>query len=286
MFFNKMIESIKESIIETILSTVMKLTDSLNITIGDIAADVGKTTATWNIDVYNMIKDLSMNVILPIAGCVIAIIACYELYYMVCEKNNMREFDVSTYGVWGIKLFITILIVINSQDIVNGLFEITTSMVIQSSNIIKSNTSLNVLDITNFKENLETLGTFNLFMISFEIWLISFTITIIDYAIRIILLGRMIQIYLLSSIAPLPFANVQNKDWGQIGKNYFLNLAALGIQGFFIIVCVAIYAVLIKSIVYTSDIHEVLRNIVIYTVVLCLSLFKTHGLAKSVLNAH
>ena len=96
----------------------------------------------------------------------------------------------------------------------------------------------------------------------------------------------MIEIYLVTSVAPVPMAAMMGKEWGGMGQNYLRSLLALGFQAFLIIVCVAIYAVLVQNIALEDDIIMAIWSCVGYTVLLCFTLFKTGSLAKSVFQAH
>jgi hypothetical protein len=119
-----------------------------------------------------------------------------------------------------------------------------------------------------------------------ETLIISNAMKLLSILITVILYGRMIEIYLTCSIAPIPFATLTNREWGQIGNNYIRGLLALAFQGFFMMICVAIYALLVQSIIVTDNIHKSILQIAAYTVILCFTLFKTGSLSKSIFNAH
>ena len=117
-------------------------------------------------------------------------------------------------------------------------------------------------------------------------FIVQTTMWVLGILIFVIVYGRMIEIYLMVSLAPIPFSTFGTREQSQIGQNYLRSLFAIGFQGFLILVCVGIYAVLIQSVAFSQDIIASLWGVVGYTVLLCFTLFKTGGLAKSVLNAH
>ena len=109
---------------------------------------------------------------------------------------------------------------------------------------------------------------------------------ILSIIIFVIVNGRMVEIYLMVSLAPIPFATFGNREQSMMGQNYVRSLFAIGFQGFLIMVCVGIYAVLIQSVAFSSDIIGSLWKVMGYTVLLAFTLFKTGAIAKSVLHAH
>ena len=96
-----------------ILANLSGLFDSVNTEVGEIAAELGTTPAGWNAGIFNMVRSLSENVIVPIAGIIITFVMCYELIHMVIEKNNMHDFDTSIFFKWIFKTFIAVLFVTN-----------------------------------------------------------------------------------------------------------------------------------------------------------------------------
>ena len=270
-----------------ILSNLSGLFDSVNAEVGEIAAELGTTPQGWNAGIFNMIRSLSENVIVPIAGVIITFVMCYELIQLVIEKNNMHDFETFVFFKWIFKTFIAVLLVTNTWNIVMGVFDVTQSVVNQSAGVIVGDTSI---DITSVLADLETqLDAMNLgalFGLWFQSLFVGLTMKALSICIMLVIYGRMIEIYLVTSVAPIPMATMVNHEWGSVGQNYLKSLLALGFQAFLIMVCVGIYAVLVQTISATGDVSGAIWTCMGYTVLLCFTLFKTGSLAKSVFNAH
>jgi hypothetical protein len=280
-------ELIKELLIGVIQSNLEGMFTDVNEKVGTIATQVGQTPQGWNNSVFNLIRNLSENVIVPIAGMIITFVLCYELITMVMEKNNMHDFETFLFFKYIFKMWVAIYMVTHVFDITFAIFDVGQHIVNQSAGVITGSTNIDVATtVAEMLARLEELGIGELIALTMETMLISLCMKIMSILITVILYGRMIEIYLYTSISPIPFATMTNRDWGSIGTNYLRGLLALGFQGFFIMVCVGIYGVLINSMVIAENIHTALFSIAAYTVILCYSLFKTSGLAKSIFNAH
>lgn len=285
--FDKIEEFFNDLLIGIIEQNLTSLLVDVNDRVGTIASEVGKTPQTWNGSIFNMIKSLSDTVIVPIAGLVMTGILCYELLSMLMEKNNLHELDTWMFFRWIMKAVIAIYLITNTFNIVMAVFDVGQHIVNSAAGTISTSTNIDIsASVTSMIDELDTKSTAELVTIALETVLVKISILAISIIITVILYGRMIEIYLASSIAAIPLATMANKEWGQIGNNYLRSLAALGIQGFFIMVCVGIYAVLVGSITISSDIHTTVFSILSYTVILCFALIKTSGLSKSVMNAH
>ena len=285
--FDKIEEYFTELLIGIIEQNLTGLLMEVNDKVGAIAAEVGKTPEAWNSSIFSMIRSLSDTVIVPIAGMVMTAILCYELISMLMEKNNMHEIDTWMFYKWMMKSVIAIYFVTNTFDIVMAIFDVSQHIVNASAGSINSSTSIDITAaITPMMDGLQGKSVAELVTIALETGIVKITMMAISIVITVILYGRMIEIYLASSVAAIPLATMANKEWGQVGNNYLRSLIALGLQGFFIMVIVGIYAVLINSITITDNIHLSILSIMTYTVILCFALIKTSGLAKSVMNAH
>ena len=280
-------EWFKELLIDGIISNLTGMFDTLNTKVGEIAGKVGMTPAAWNSSIFNMIRNLSETVIVPIAGIILTFVMCYELIQLIIEKNNLHDFDTWIFFKWIFKTFCAVLIVTNTWNIVMGIFDAAQSVVNSAGGVIVSDASI---DISSVVADLETrlaemeLGP--LFGLWFQSLFVGITMWALTICIFIIVYGRMIEIYLVTSIAPIPMATMMNREWGQTGQNYLRGLLALGFQAFLIIVCVAIYAVLVQNIAVGSDISYAIWTCMGYTVLLCFTLFKSSSLAKSIFHAH
>ena len=278
---------LKELLIGGIMGNLEGLFDYVNTQVGEIAVQVGTTPAAWNAGVFSLIRQLSETVILPIAGLVLTFVATYELIQMLLEKNNMHEFDVANIYKWIFKTACAIFILSNTFNIVMAVFDVGQSIVSSAAGVINGSTAIDIsTTIAAMETEMETMGIGELLALTMETALVSLCMKIISILITVVLYGRMIEIYLYSSVAPVPFATMTNREWGQIGNNYARGLIALGFQGFFIMVIVGIYCVLVNQMTVAADIHAALFSIAGYTVVLCFALFKTSAISRSIFNAH
>jgi len=280
-------EWFKGVLIDGITSNLTGLFDTVNGKVGEIAADVGATPQDWNSGVFNMLRSLSETVIVPIAGAILALIMCYELIQLIAERNSMHDMDSWMLFRWVFKSAAAIILVSNTWNIVMGVFDLTQSVVNQSAGVIIGNTSIDITAVvTDLENRLSDMDIGGLLGLWFQSLFVGLTMNILSICIMLVVYGRLIEIYLVTSLGPIPLATIGNSEWRGMGQGYLKSLFALGFQGFLIIICVGIYAVLIQSISFTSDIVGSLWGVVGYTVLLVFTLFKTGGLARSVLNAH
>ena len=285
---DKITEFIKEMLQGWVLSNLETMFTDVNEKVGTIAGEVSKTPSTWNSGIFDMIKTLSDNVIVPIAGMIISFVLIYELITMVIDKNNMHDFDTSLFFRFLLKACIAVSLLSQTFDIVMAVFDVGNHVVMQAAGVISGSTSLDVQTtlVNMFNSQLENMGIGELIGLGMETMIVSLGMKIMSVLITVILYGRMIEIYLYVSVAPIPAATVTNREWGSVGTNYLKGLIALAFQGFFIMVCVAIYAVLVASVAVVDNLHTALWSVAAYTVILCFSLFKTGSLSKSIFNAH
>lgn len=285
---DKITEFIEEMLQGWVRSNLTAMFTDVNDKVGTIAGQVSKTPSTWNTGIFNMIKNLSENVVVPIAGMIITFVLCYELITMVMEKNNMHDFDSSLFFRYLFKACIAVWLLSNTFDIAMAVFDVGSHIVTSAGAGISGSTNLDVeATLTSmFEGSIDSMGIGELIGLGMETMIISFCMKIMSVLITVILYGRMIEIYLYVSVAPIPFSTWTNREWGSIGSNYFKGLLALAFQGFFIMVCVAIYAVLVSGISVADNLHSALWAVAAYTVILCFSLFKTGSLSKSIFNAH
>lgn len=276
---------IKKAFINGIMSNFNGMFDEINDKVGEISEQIGQTPQMFNSNVFSMIKSLSETVIIPVAGIILTFILCYELIHMIIERNNMHDFDTYMIYKWIFKTFIAVYLVTHTFDIVMGIFELAQYVINGSSNAIKGNLNLE-LALDELETQLEDMHWGELLGLYLESAIISIGMKVLSLCIFIIIYGRMIEIYLTVSVAPIPFSTMINREWGQIGNNYLKSLFAVAFQGFLIMVCIAIYAVLLQTATYASNIHLAIWGCVAYTVLLCFTLFKTGSLAKSIFSSH
>ena len=285
--WDKLTEWLGEMLVGGIMDALTGLFDNVNEQIAGIAGNVGATPQTWNGSIFAMVRGLSDNVVVPVAGVILALVATLELVQMLVDRNNMNDFDLFLLYKWTFKTAISILIVSNTWNIVEGIFELTQSLVNQASGLITGSTSIGIDSaMADLEARLMEMDLGSLFSLWIQSHLISITMWALTICIFIITYGRMIEIYLVASVAPIPMATFANREWSQLGTNYLRSLFALGVQAVLIMLCVAIYAVLIRNIAVETDITKAIWTCIGYTVLLCFSLMKTSSLAKSVLSAH
>lgn len=261
--------------------------DSINTKVGEVAATVGTSPQAWNAGVFNMIRSLSDTVIVPIAGIILTFVMCLELIQMLIDRNNMHDIDTFMFFKWIFKTYAAVLIVTNTWNIVMGIFDVAQVTVSNAAGVIVSQTELDIATIiSNLEANLQQMDVGPLFGLWFQSTLMGIITAIISICIFVIVYGRMVEIYLVTSIAPLPMSTMVNREWGQMGQNYLRSLFALGFQAFLIIICVAIYAVLVQNIAVGADVSGALWTCIGYSVLLCFTLFKTSSVSKSIFNAH
>ena len=280
-------EAIKEILIGMIQNGLEGMFVEVNDKVGTIASQVGQTPQGWNAGVFNLIQNLSQTVIVPIAGLIITFVLCYELITMVTQKNNFHEFETYNIFLWIFKAYVAIYLVTNTFNITMAVFDVGQHIVNRAAGVISGSTAVDAsAAIATLTESLEDMEIGELFLLAMETLLISLTMSILSVIITVIMYGRMIEIYLYTSVAPIPFATMTNKEWGNIGNNYLKGLFALAFQGFFMLVCVGIYSVLVNAMTISTNLHGAMFSVAAYTVVLAFSLFKTGSLSKSIFNAH
>ena len=285
--WNKITEWLKEMLISGIIGNLNGLFDGVNETVAEIAGTVDTTPQALNGSVFNMIKNISETVIVPIAGIILSFIMTYELIQMIIDKNSFHDFETFMFFKWIFKTFAAVLIVTNTWNIVMAVFDVAQHVVSNAAGVIVGNTSLDLSNVvTNMEASLQAMDIGPLFGLWFQTLLVGMISWILTVCIFVVVYGRMIEIYLVTSVAPIPMATMANREWGSMGQNYLRSLFALGFQAFLIIVCVAVYAVLVQSIAVDTDVIKAIWTCIGYTVLLCFTLFKTSSLAKSVFSAH
>ena len=277
---------LKEILIEGIMGNLTGLFDTVNTRVGEIAVQVGTTPAAWNAGVFSLIRQLSETVILPIAGLVLTFVATYELIQLLIEKNNLHDLDYWIFFKWIFKTACAILVLSNTFNIVNAVFDVSQSVIARAGGVIQGSTDITPTMLDNLEAALETMGIGSLLGLFMQSLLIHVTMWALNIIIFVIVYGRMLEIYMMTSLAPIPVATLANREVGSMGQNYLKSLFAVGFQGLLILLCVGIYAVLVQSIAATGDPIGAIWSCVGYTVLLAFMLFKTGSIAKSIFSAH
>ena len=276
----------RELLVSGIMSNLTNTFDTVNAQVGQIATEVGQTPANFSPAVYNMIRTLSENVIMPIAGLILTFIACYELIQLVIGHNNLANFETWIFWKWIFKTFVAVTLITNTMNITMAVFDVAQHVVSQAGGLIGGTTAIDGSTLATMQSNLEAMDIGPLLSILLQYFVVQFLMYLLSALIFVIVYARMIEIYLMVSLAPIPFATFGNREQSMIGQNYLRSLFALGFQGFLIMVCVGIYAVLIQSVAFSSDIIGSLWGVMGYTILLAFTLFKTGAVAKSILHAH
>ncbi len=278
---------LKEILVSGIMANLSGMFDSVNEKVGDVAAQVGSTPQAWNGSIFNMVQSLSQNVVLPVAGVILAFVMTLELVQILMDKNNFHDIETVVFFRWIFKTACAILIVTNTWTIVMGIFDVAQGVVNQASGIIVGDTSIDLAAVMpDMEERLMEMDLGPLLGLWVQSLIVGITMWALTICIFIITYGRMLEIYLVTSMAPIPMAAMLGKEWGGMGQNYLKSLFALGFQAFLIMVCVAIYAVLVQGIAVSDDISAAIWTCMGYTVLLCFTLFKTGSLSKSLFAAH
>jgi hypothetical protein len=284
--FGGIADWLKELLIDAIMASFNGMFDMVNENVADIAAQVAETPGTWNLGVFYMVKTLSETIVLPIAGIILTFVMCYELIQLIIEKNNLHEFDTFNIFKWIFKTFIAVFILTNTFNIVLGIFDLA-QYVVNTSGLAVGYLGLGSdLMTSSIEAQLADMGVGELLGLLLETQIVKLCMSIMSIIIFVVVFGRMLEIYITMSIAPIPLSTLANRELGQIGHNYLKSLFALAFQGFLIMVCVAIYAVLVYMIAFSASIHAAMWTVAGYTVLLCFMLFKTGSIAKSIFQAH
>ena len=285
--FDKITEFFQEIIIGIIQANLEAMFLDINENVSLVATEVGKTPTGWNAEVFSFVKSINDTVIIPIAGIIITAVLCIELINMVMEKNNMHS-DTDTFDFFKyiIKMWVAVWFVSNAFTFSMAVFDVSQTLVTKAAGVINTSASLDAMDVAAMVEHLKDESLWNLILIALDTSLVKLSIQVVSIIITVITYGRMIEISLYSSVSAIPFATMGNKEWGQIGTNYIKGLFALGLQGLLLMICLGIYAVLVKTIHITTDIHKSIFGVLGYTVLLGIMMLKSGTIAKSIMNAH
>lgn len=276
---------LRNILVEACMNNLSGIFDAVNAQVGQVASEVGTSPVSFSPGVYSMIRNISETVIMPIAGLILTFIACYELIQLIIEHNNLANFETWIFFKWIFKTFVAVTLISNTFNITMAVFDVAQHVVNASGSLI-GNTSIDGSAVAGLQSEIEAMELGPLLGLFLQTLIVRTLMMAFSVAIFVIVYGRMIEIYLVTSLAPIPFATFGNREQSQIGQNYFKSLLALGFQGFLIMICVGIYAVLIRGTSFSSDIITSLWGVMGYTILLCFALFKTGSLAKSVLGAH
>lgn len=285
--FDAIEEWMRDLLTGMVTSNLTTMFTDVNEKTGEIATQVGMTPQGWNSSIYNMVQSLSHSVIVPIAGIIITMVLCYELISMLTERNNLHDVDTWMFFKYFFKMWVAVFLVSNTWTITMAVFDVGQSVVNGAAGTISGSTTIDISSFTStINTTMESMELGELFVLMLETFILSFCMKVMSVLIMVIMFGRMIEIYLYTSVAPIPFATMSNREWGQMGTNYFRGLFALAFQAFLMMVCVGIYAALVASIELTDNVHSALFGVAAYTIILCFSLLKTGSLSKQIFNTH
>lgn len=285
--FDAIEEWMRDLLTGMVTSNLTTMFTDVNEKTGEIATQVRMTPQGWNSSIYNMVQSLSNSVIVPIAGIIITMVLCYELISMLTERNNLHDVDTWMFFKYFFKMWVAVFLVSNTWTITMAVFDVGQSVVNSAAGTISGSTTIDISSFTStISTTMESMELGELFVLMLETFILSFCMKVMSVLIMVIMFGRMIEIYLYTSVAPIPFATMSNREWGQMGTNYFRGLFALAFQAFLMMVCVGIYAALVASIELTDNVHSALFGVAAYTIILCFSLLKTGSLSKQIFNTH
>ena len=284
--FQKITEWLKEMLVSGIMESLSGMFDSVNQQVSDVAAQVGTSPVNFSPGVFAMIRNVSESVIIPIAGLILTFIACYELIQLIIDHNNLANFETWIFFKWIFKTFVAVLLITNTFNITMAVFDVAQHVVNASAGLISGSTAVDASTLDTIRETLEAMELGPLLGLFLQSFIVQICSSILSVAIFVIVYGRMMEIYLMTSLAPIPFSTFGNREQSHIGQNYLRALFALGFQGFLIMICIGIYAVLVQTVSFTDNIIGSIWGVMGYTVLLCFALFKTGSLAKSVMSAH
>lgn len=284
--FDKITDWLKEMLVGGIMDNLSGLFDSVNDQVGEIAGNVGASPASFSPEVFSLIRNISESVIIPIAGLILTFIACYELIQLIIEHNNLANFETWIFFKWIFKTFVAVMFITNTFNITMAVFDVSQHVVTSAAGIISGSTAVDASALENLEETLMDMDLGPLLGLWLQSIIVQITMSALSILIFVIVYGRMIEIYLMVSLAPIPFSTFGSREQSQIGQNYLRSLLALGFQGFLILICVGIYAVMVQGIAFTDDVIGSIWGVMGYTVLLCFTLFKTGTLAKGVFNCH
>ena len=284
--FDKITDWLKEMLVGGIMDNLSGLFDSVNDQVGEIAGNVGASPASFSPEVFSLIRNISESVIIPIAGLILTFIACYELIQLIIVHNNLANFETWIFFKWIFKTFVAVMLITNTFNITMAVFDVSQHVVTSAAGIISGSTAVDASALENLEETLMDMDLGPLLGLWLQSIIVQITMSALSILIFVIVYGRMIEIYLMVSLAPIPFSTFGSREQSQIGQNYLRSLLALGFQGFLILICVGIYAVMVQGIAFTDDVIGSIWGVMGYTVLLCFTLFKTGTLAKGVFNCH
>ena len=277
---------LKGMLVDGIMNNLSGMFDAVNQQVADVATQVGQTPANFSPGVFAMIRNISESVIIPIAGLFLTFIACYELIQLIIEHNNLANFETWIFFKWIFKTFVAVMLITNTFNIVMAVFDVAQHVVNSSAGLISGSTAVDAAALEAIRETLEEMELGPLLGLFLQSFIVQICSSILSIAIFVIVYGRMMEIYLMASLAPIPFSTFGNREQSHIGQNYLRALFALGFQGFLIMICIGIYAVLVQTVSFTDNIIGSIWGVMSYTVLLCFALFKTGSLSKSVMSAH
>ncbi len=280
-----MTEWLQGALVDGIMDLLSGMFATVNDRVADISAQVGTPPGSFEPGVFAMIRQISENVVLPIAGLILTFIACYELIQLIIAHNNLANFETWIFFKWVFKTTVAVYLISNCFTITMAVFDVAQHVVSSAGGIIGGSTAVDDSALMSMRSTLEHMELGALMGTFMQALVVQLTVRALSVVIFVIVYGRMIEIYLMVSLAPIPFSTFANREQGQIGQNYLKSLLALGFQGFLIMICIAIYAVLIRSVAFTTDIVGSLWGVMGYTVLLVYTLFKTGSLAKSIFLA-
>ncbi len=291
---------IKGILADTVCSNLRSMMETIQTLTVGLDSELALSPDSYNADMWSMLQNVIDSAIVPVASLVLTAIMCLELISWLNEQNNMRTTGdiMAQFVKFIVRLFIGVLLVQKSYDITLWVFRLSNFVIFNAIGTINTSISADILSgssLEAIKETLVTLEIGDLLTIIGVSFLASLATVIIQAAAWIVILGRVIQIYMYCSVGAIPYATLTHKETSGIGKNYLLNLAALGFQGFFMLIAIAMYGYLINDAISKLDPGDLVSPMGFISFVLKLlccggallfTLIGSKSLSKSIFNAH
>src|SRR5699024_12015160 len=116
---------------------------------------------------------------------------------------------------------IPIMIITNTFNIIMGIFDLSQHVVSGAAGVIISDTNIDISSaIADMETRLLAMELGPLFGLWLQSMFVGFTMNALTICIFVVIYGRMVEIYLMTSLAPIPFSTMANREWGSMGQNY------------------------------------------------------------------
>ena len=238
---------LKEMLVSAIMGNLSGMFESVNNQVGEIATSVGMTPANFSPDVFAMVRNISESVIIPIAGLILTFIACYELIQMIIDHNNLANFETWIFFKWVFKTFVAVMLITNTFNITMAVFDVAQHVINASAGIISGNTAIDASALETMEETLMAMDLGPLLGLFLQSFIVQVTMSALAIIIFVIVYGRMIEIYLMVSLAPIPLSTFAGEPSQNVGKSFIKSYAAVCLEGAIIVLACIIFSLFAAS---------------------------------------